>query len=541
MSLVRVCRAAASLCVWLTIGVTIPAGIAHPRAEADPLATALFSAEWVPRIEIKVDEAGLNVLRGNSANRYSTPNRPNALATVREGTNVYRQVAIHLKGSAGSFRDLDDKPALTLHFNEHIPAQRFHGLDKISLNNSVQDATYMCEILGRRIYNSTSVPVPRAGHASVVFNGQSLGLYVLLEGWNKQFLKQHFADARGNFYEGAFRDDITASLELKSGAKTKNRADLDALVAASQERDPERRFAAMERVLDINRFVTFVALEVMLNHWDGYSLHVNNYRIFHDNSSGKLVFMPHGMDQLFGVRRRMFDSQILPEMSGMVARTLLETRSGRRLYLDRMAALQTNVFEVTALTGTVDKLAGLVRPVLQSDPGALAEFNATVPVLRQRLADRHMEIRQQLAEMRSLEFNAAGEARLAALTFRRAGGGRSRGGRFSGDFQEQFNGRSSGFRALVLLEPGQYRFQALAHTRIEDRVIDTNAIALRSSEGTAMRRHAVGKDQMLIEHDFALKDRNYVALTYDLAGFDGVNALDKESLKLITKLSPQNR
>jgi spore coat protein H len=524
---------------WLLAGASLPALAAHPHTEAVPAAAAaLFAGEWVPRLEIRIDANGLNVLRGNSPNRYNARNRPDALATVHEGTNIYGQVAIHLKGSAGSFREVDNKPAFTLHFNEHIPTQRFHGLEKISLNNSVQDPTYMCEILGRRVFNATSVPVPRAGHASVIFNGEAVGLYVLVEGWNKQFLKQHFADTKGNFYEGAFRDDITAWLEAKSGAEPKNRSDLDALIAAAQEPDLERRFAAMERVLDVDRFATFLALEVMLNHWDGYSLHLNNYRIFHDNSTGKLIFMPHGMDQLFGLRRRAFDPQVLPAMSGLAARAFMETKAGRRLYLDRMAQLQTNVFNVPALTATLDKLAELLRPVLQSDPGTLAEFNAGVPALRQRLADRHAELREQLAAMRTPQFDARGEASLAALEFKspaREGFNQRRGrGRFGQEFGGgNYGGTSSSWRAVVLLDGGQYRFQARVRARIDESVVNTNAVSLRSSEGRTVRRQPAGKDWFAIEHEFTLKDRDYVDLIYELGAMDGLNAFDKSSFKLI--------
>jgi len=496
----------------------------------------------VPRLEIEVDKDGLSVLQANSSNRYNAPNRPAALATIREGTNTYRQVAIHLKGSAGSFRELNDKPAFTLHFNSHIPSQRFHGLEKISLNNSVQDPTYMCEVLGRQVFNATSVPVPRAGHALVILNGEALGLYVLLEGWNKQFLKRHFGDTTGNLYEGAFRDDITASLEAKSGTEPKNRSDLDALIAAAREPDLERRFAAMERVLDVERFATFVALEVMLNHWDGYSLHVNNYRIFSDKSSGKLIFMPHGMDQLFGVRRRQFDAQVLPVPSGLAARAFVETRAGRRLYLDRMLQLQTNTFDVAALTGTVNKLTGLLRPALQSDPGALAEFNATVPVLRQRLAERHAEIGEQLAGMKTPQFDASGQASLAALDFRRPARevfDRRRGRFFGQEFGRQDTGQTSAaVRAVVLLEGGQYRFQARVRTRLNDRVLDTTGVRLRSSEGDSLRREAAGKGWMVLEHDFTLKERDYVDLVYQLGSADDVNAFDKSSLKLIRSTNP---
>ena len=286
---------------------------------------------------------------------------------------------------------------------------------------------------------------------------------MLLEGWNKQFLKRHFPDLKGNLYEGAFRDDITAHLEAKAGAEPESRSDLDALLQATREQDLELRFAKMDRLLDVDRFAIFMALEVLLNHWDGYCLHVNNYRIFNDHRSGKLIFMPHGMDQLFGIRRREFDPQIMPAMSGLVASALLETRAGRRLYLDRMTQLHTNVFDAPALIAAVDKLEKLLAPALQSNRGPLAEFNARVPVLRQRLEDRQVEIREQLAEMQTPKFDAKGEASLTGLNFksamREAFGGRR------GQFNRQFGGINAGrmmgsFRAMLLLESGRYRFQA---------------------------------------------------------------------------------
>jgi spore coat protein H len=533
-------RAAATsrlLVTWLCFQGALPAAVYAPGGKSSSAETdALFSGQSVLNLSIEVDARGLETLRANSSNRYNSPNRPDALATVREGTNIYKRVAIHLKGSAGSFRDVEEKPAFTLHFAEHIPGQRFHGLEKISLNNSVQDSTYMCEFLGRQIFNATSVPVPRAGHATVTFNGEPLGLYVLLEGWNKQFLKRHFPDLKGNLYEGAFRDDITGSLEAKSGAEPENHADLDALMRAAREPDLDRRFTAMDRVLDVDRFVTFVALEVLLNHWDGYSLHVNNYRIFHDNRSGKLIFMPHGMDQLFGIRRREFNPQVLPPMDGLVASALLETRAGRRLYLDRMTQLQTNVFDVRGLTAVVDKLENLLRPALQSNPGSVAEFNALVPVLRQRLAERQAEIREQLAQMQTPRFDARGEASLAGLSFKsgmRETFGRRRG-RFTRQVDDEMAGRMvSSWRAMLLLEGGRYRFQGRVRTEIEQRPVSAEAVSLRSSEGRESHRQPPTNGWAVVEHEFALTGRDYVSLIYEYGAVEGFAALDKNSLKLI--------
>ena len=511
-----------------------------PLTASSPETDALFDGQTVLELAIEVNAAGLETLRANSANRQPDPNRAEALATVREGTNIYHRVALHLKGSAGSFRELDNKPAFTLHFDEVTPGQRFHGLEKISLNNSVQDPTYMCEFLGRQLFNAAGVPVPRAGHALVTFNGGPPELYVLLEGWNKQFLKRHFPDLKGNFYEGAFRNDVSTALEAKSGADPENHADLEALVEAARETDPDRRFAALNRLLDMERFVTFVALEVMVNHWDGYSLHVNNYRIFHDRRAGKLVFLPHGMDQLFGVRRREFDSSILPAMSGLVAAALLETRPGRRQYLDRMTDLHTNLLDVPSLLGAVDKLERLLRPALAADAGARSEFDARVPVLRQRLEERAAEISAQLAELKAPPFNARGEASLAERNFRSAL--REAFTRRRGQFVRQFGGNNAGrlmgsWQTLLALDGGRYRFEARVRTEHEGRAVGEEAVILRSSVERTSQRRPAKNGWATVEHEFTLPERDYVSLIYEFGTMDGFGALDKSSLKLI-RLAP---
>src|SRR4029453_1657486 len=106
-------------------------------------------------------------------------NRETVRATVREGGRVYTNVALHLKGAAGSFRPVDQNPAMTLNFDKSVAAQQFHGLDKVSLNNSIQDPTLISEQFCREIFLRAGVPVPRTTHAVVELNGPDVALYVL--------------------------------------------------------------------------------------------------------------------------------------------------------------------------------------------------------------------------------------------------------------------------------------------------------------------------------------------------------------------------
>ena len=60
-----------------------------------------------------------------------------------------------------------------------------------------------------------------------------------------------------------------------------------------------RRLRLIEMKLDVERLLSFMGLEVLISHHDGYSMDRNNYRIYHDPTSGRLVFLPHGLDLLF--------------------------------------------------------------------------------------------------------------------------------------------------------------------------------------------------------------------------------------------------
>ena len=70
-----------------------------------------------------------------------------AVHVIEEGGKTYENVGIHLKGAAGSFRGIDDRPALTLNFDKFQKGQDYHDLDKIHLNNSVQDPSYLNELI----------------------------------------------------------------------------------------------------------------------------------------------------------------------------------------------------------------------------------------------------------------------------------------------------------------------------------------------------------------------------------------------------------
>ena len=355
--------------------------------------TDLFTGAAVRKLRVELSPQAMASLR-KDARRF-------AAGTVYEGTNVYLEVGIHLKGSVGSFRPVDDKPALTLDFSQFKKNQTFHGLRRIHLNNSVEDPSFINEQLASELFHASGVPAPRVTHALVELNKRSLGLYVLKEGFTEDFLASHFQKVSGNLYEPEEGHDIDRHMKrCPVRAPVSEHRGLKALAAAALEPDSAKRWRSLQESLDMDRFLTFMALEVMIGHRDGYCLARNNFRVYEEADTGKVVFFPHGMDQLLGVA----DLPWQPSMTGLAAKAVMETTQGRQAYRERFASLFINVFRAEVLTNKVAQWVLPLRPFL---PGRDFEaIQAEAALVMSRIAERQLRLARQLSqpEPRPMEF-----------------------------------------------------------------------------------------------------------------------------------------
>ncbi len=273
---VRVSPALAAAFCAGSLWAAAPAGVASDKAD-EPI----FQGSIPIRIAIEIPEEGMQQLRNSQSGfqrRRNPQVRPQVKARVVEGDRIYTNVAVQVKGTS-SFRPVDSMPSLTLNFNKFTSNQAFHGLTKIYLNNSAQDPTLLHEKFARELFAAAGVPVPRSDHSFVTLNGRRLGLYVLVEGYSQQFLQRYFKRTDGNLYDQPVLTDIDGPLEVSSGANPTNHTALRKLLAATREPDPEERFRALEGVLDMDRFLSMVAVETILCHSDSYSMSRNNDRV----------------------------------------------------------------------------------------------------------------------------------------------------------------------------------------------------------------------------------------------------------------------
>ncbi len=310
-------------------------------------------------LRVEVDKENLDRLKKQPRDK-----REYVHADIRWNDKAVKNVGIHLKGAAGSFREWGDRPALTINTDKFRKNQTFFGMDKWHLNNSVQDDTYLNELITGEIFRAAGVPTGRATHAFVVLNDRKVGLYVLKEGYDPAFLGRYFKNVNGSLYDGNFLNDIYENPLLKSGDGDPKA--LKALVDAANTKDHKERMQKLDKILDLDKFFAMWAVEVMCCDWDGYTRNKNNYRFYYDNLAGKFTFFAHGKDQMF----QNTNDGLITGWTGLLAKKIWSTEEGRKRYIAKVKEVLEKHMKLADLNRKIDDYALRLRePMNQYQKG----------------------------------------------------------------------------------------------------------------------------------------------------------------------------
>lgn len=427
-------------------------------AAADP-ARAFFAKNAVVRLELTLAPADRERLR-DAPRQYV----PVTLQLAGE-PQPWRGGGVKLKGAAGSFQKIDERPGFTVNLDKFGGEHRLAGLRRFHLNNGAQDSSRLSEWLGAEVFRAAGYPAPRVAHAHVVLDGEPLGIYVLREGYDEQFLQRVIGNLDGNLYDGGFCRDVDQELEKDAGGGPDDRRDLRQLLLASRDFDAER-VTRFERSIDVDALIDFVAIEAMLGHWDGYSHNRNNFRLWIGLDTATTRFLPHGMDQLFG----QADASILRHPSGIVARAVMQHPDWRKRYRERLRKLLP-LFAPRKLESGLDAVTRRIgRELGRIAPDAVDQQAAAASRLAARVRARYRSLRDQVrapepeplafprgraqklrewraaAKTDNLELDKKGYRGVTALRISSRGGGNEL--------------RHGIWRTSVLLARGRYRFAA---------------------------------------------------------------------------------
>jgi len=220
-------------------------------------------------------------------------------ADIETDGQVWKDVGIRLKGNwslqeawtsgnyALPFRFNTDK------FEDSLPVtkdQRFHGFQKISLFNSVQDPTSIRGPIASAIFRQFGVKAPYSSvvHLILKFGDttKDVGAYEMLEVPDEPLLSRYFGNDSGNLYKPISKLEQYVEAEWADPDVTGDRSDAKALISILNSNTRTSDSAAwhrqLEAVIDVDGFLRWLAASTVINSWDSYGMYPHNYYLFND-------------------------------------------------------------------------------------------------------------------------------------------------------------------------------------------------------------------------------------------------------------------
>ena len=193
----KLCAAVLALCLLLTAAFMNGEALGiRPAASVMGYEARLFDTERVHTIDIIMDDWD-SFLETCENEEYAQ------CAVVIDGES-YRDTAIRAKGNTSltMVSSMDSsRYSFKLEFDHYDSTRTYYGLDKLSLNNIIQDATYMKDYLTYRMMGAFGVNAPLCSYVFITVNGQDWGLYLAVEGVEDAFLQRNYGSDSGELYK----------------------------------------------------------------------------------------------------------------------------------------------------------------------------------------------------------------------------------------------------------------------------------------------------------------------------------------------------
>lgn len=187
--------------------------------------------------------------------------------------------------------------------------------------------------------------------------------------WNSAATENNDDRAALNFQSFYISEHID---KLKKGANVlaihglnvrKNSSDM--LIIAELRSSKTRVGQALAKLVDLDAFYKFWAIESLLGFWDGYSGNKNNFMFYLNPEGGKFHFLPWGADSLFETYSRIDPDRRVPlsvKTSGLIANRLYQQSEGRKRYLKTLTSILDKHWNEKKLLAETDRIEALLTP-----------------------------------------------------------------------------------------------------------------------------------------------------------------------------------
>lgn len=196
-SIDKICCIVLALMLVLTILLMNADRFSAQQAEGTAeYETALFDTSKVHTIDLIMDDWD-DFIDTCSKEEY-------AMCSALIDDELFENIAIRAKGNTSLTQVKhynSDRYSFKIEFDHYNNANDYHGLDKLNLNNMIQDNTYMKDYLTYQMMRSLGVDAPLCSFVRITVNGEEWGLYLAIEGVEESFLERNYGTDYGALYK----------------------------------------------------------------------------------------------------------------------------------------------------------------------------------------------------------------------------------------------------------------------------------------------------------------------------------------------------
>lgn len=190
--------------------------------------------------------------------------------------------------------------------------QKVLGYKTLNLLNAHEDPSMLKTVLAMQMARDF-MPAPQANFVRLVINGESWGVYVNVEQFNKDFAKKWYGESKGARWKvpghpggqgglSSLGDDVEAYkrvYEIKSKDEPKAWANLMRLCKLLEETPANELEKALAPVLDIDGALRFLAWDIVLVSGDGFWSRASDFNMYED-AKGQFHLIPYDVNETFG-------------------------------------------------------------------------------------------------------------------------------------------------------------------------------------------------------------------------------------------------
>ncbi len=287
--------------LFLTAQTELP-----PRGE-------VYRNDVVPQIFIEIDPADLDEIFAEG-NEYSNTEHP-ATFIFDNGTirDTVENIGFRLRGNTSR---LADKKSFKVSFNT-FESQTFYGLEKMNLNGEHNDPSVVRARVCWELLRWLDLPGARANHTQLYVNGDYYGVYANVEHFDENFVKAYFDNDEGNLYKCIFPADMDykgsnpeaykeeifgrRAYQLKTNTERDDYGDFAELVDIVNNTPLDDLECELERVLNVENYLKYIAFDVLTGNWDGPHYNKNNFYLYRNAATGKFEYIPYDLDNTLGI------------------------------------------------------------------------------------------------------------------------------------------------------------------------------------------------------------------------------------------------